>query len=121
MNIWGPIKTASLEDHRYFISVVDNYSKRCWVYPMRQRVKVLELLMKWKNLMKNQISRKIKVLRYDHIEEFKDSFLQFGQNNSIVTHFINGKDGIAKEINRYLLEKVQYLLSNALIDKSFWT
>jgi len=30
--------------------------------------------------MKNQISRKIKVLRYDHVEEYIDSFLQFGQN-----------------------------------------
>jgi len=88
---------------------------------MRQRVKILELLVKWKKLMENQTGRKIKMLRYDHVKEYKDSFLQFGQNNSIVTHFINGKDGKAKEINRYLLENVQYLLSNALIDKSFWT
>ena len=55
--------------------------------------------MKWKELMENQTGRKIKVLRYDHVEEYKDFFLQFGQNNGIVTHFINEKDGVAKEIN----------------------
>ena len=59
------------------------------------------------------------MLRYDHIEEYKDCFLQFGQNNGIVTHFKNEKDGVAKEMNRALLEKVQYLLSNASLDKSF--
>jgi len=64
--------------------------------------------------------RKIKVLWYDHVEDYKDFLLQFGQNNGIVTHFINRKDGVAKEMNRALLEKVQYLLSNASLDKSFW-
>ena len=38
VNVCGPTKTASLESHWYFVSVVDDYSKRCWVYPMRQRV-----------------------------------------------------------------------------------
>ena len=53
------------------------------------------------------------MLRYDHVEEYKDSFLQFGQNNDIETHFTNEKDGVAREVNHALLEKVQYLLSNA--------
>jgi len=30
------------------------------------------------------------------------------------------KDGVAKKMNRALLEKVRYLLSNASLDKSFW-
>ena len=37
---------------------------------MRQRVEALELV-KWKELMDNQTGRKIKVLQYDHIEEYK--------------------------------------------------
>jgi len=59
------------------------------------------------------------VLWYDHVEKYKDYFQQFGQNNGIVTHFTNGKDGVAKEMNRALLEKVRYLLSNTLLDKLF--
>ena len=39
-------------------------------------------------------SRKIKMLRYDHFEEYKDYFLQFSQNNNIETHFTNEKDGV---------------------------
>jgi len=60
------------------------------------------------------------VLLYDHVDEYRDSFLQFGQNISIVTHFTNSKDGVTKERNYALLEKVRYLLSNASLDKSFW-
>ena len=69
--------------------------------------------------MKNQTGRKIKVLWYDHVEEYKDSFLQFDQNNDIVIHFTNGKDGVAKEMNRALLEKIRYFLFNAYLDKLF--
>ena len=46
-----------------------------------------------------------------------NQFLRFGQN--IGTHFTEGIHG-SKEINRSLLEKVQCLLSNAILDKSFW-
>jgi len=69
--------------------------------------------------MENQTGRKIKVLRYDHVEEYKDSFLQFDQNNGIETHFTDEKDGAAIEVNCDLLEKVRYLLSIVLLDKSF--
>ena len=35
-------------------------------------------------------------------------------------HFTLRKDEITKKINYALLEKVQYLLSTASLDKSFW-
>ena len=57
------------------------------------------------------------MLRYDYVEEYKGSFLQFGEDNCIVTYFTNGKDVVAKEMNCALLEKVRYLLSNASLDK----
>ena len=43
--------------------------------------------------MENQLGKKIKVLQYDQVEKYKDSFLQFGQNNGAETHFTDGKDG----------------------------
>ena len=73
VNVWGLTKNASLGGHQYFVSIVDDYFRRCWVYPMRQRVEALELV-KWKNLMENQTGRKIDMLHYDHVEEYKDFF-----------------------------------------------
>ena len=49
--------------------------------------------------MKNQTGKKIKVLWYYHVEKYKDSFLQFGQNNGIETHFTDEKDGVAREVS----------------------
>ena len=88
---------------------------------MRLRIEVLEFMENQTGkLMENQTGRKVKELSYDHVEEFMNSFLKFGQNNGIMTHFTNEKDGLAKKMNRALLEKVWYLLYNASLDKSFW-
>ena len=40
-------------------------------------------------------------------------------HNSIGIHFTVGKHWVAREMNHFLLEKVQYLLSNAQLDKLF--
>ena len=42
VDVWGLTKNASLRGHQYFISVVDDYSRRCWVYHMRQRIEALD-------------------------------------------------------------------------------
>jgi len=70
--------------------------------------------------MEKHTCRKIKVLQFDHVGEYKDQFLQFGQNNGISIHFTVEKHEVAKVLNCSLLEKVRYLLSNTSLDKSFW-
>ena len=71
--------------------------------------------------MEKQIGRKIKELQIGNVERDMNQFLRFGQNTGIANHFTKGIHGLAKEVNRSLLEKVQCLLSNAGLDKSFWT
>ena len=46
VDVWVPTKNVSLRGHWYSVSIADDYSKRYWVYPMRQRVEALELLVK---------------------------------------------------------------------------
>ena len=87
---------------------------------MRQRYEVLDMLVKWKGRMEKQTGRKIKELQFGNVERYMNQFLRFGQNTGIGTHFTEGIHGLAKEINRSLLEKVRWLLSNAGLDKSFW-
>ena len=69
--------------------------------------------------MEKQIDRKIKELQIGNIERDMNQFLRFGQNTGIATHFTKGINGVAKDVNRSLLEKVWWLLSNAGLDKSF--
>ena len=67
--------------------------------------KLIEKQTGKKKLMEKQTSKKIKVSQFDHVGEYKDQFLQFGQNNGIGIHFTEGIHGLAKEVNRSLLRR----------------
>jgi len=71
-------------------------------------------------MMEKQTGKKITKLQISIVERYRNQFLRFGQNTGIGTHFTDGIHGLAKEINRSLLEKVRCLLSNSQLDKSFW-
>jgi len=62
ISIWGHAKIASLGGHKYFISFIDNLSRHCWIYPMRQKFEALGMMVKWKNMMEKQTGMKIKEL-----------------------------------------------------------
>jgi len=64
--------------------------------------------------------RKIKEPQIGNVERDMIQFLRFPQNTGIATHFTTGIHGMVKEVNRSLLEKVRWLLSNTGLDKSFW-
>ena len=60
-----------------------------------------------------------KELQIGNVERDMNQFLRFGQNIGIGIHFTEGIYGLAKKVDRSLLEKVRCLLSNARLDKSF--
>ena len=122
---WGPTKTASLGGKHYFVTFVDAFSRRVWVYTLKSKDEVLETFLVWKKMVENQTGRKIKVLRSDNGTEYRnDQFSYFCKKEGISRHFIvrdtPQQNGVAERMNRTLLEKVRCMLSNASLGKQFW-
>ena len=65
-DVWGPTKTASLGGKQYFVTFVDEFSRRVWVYTLKSKDEVFETFLVWKKMVENQTWRKIKVLRSDN-------------------------------------------------------
>ena len=77
-DVWGPTKTASLGGKHYFVTFVDDFSRRVWVYTMKSKDEVFETFLVWKKMVENQTRRKIKVLRSDNGTEYRnDQFSYF--------------------------------------------
>ena len=92
---------------------------------MRHKGEVLQLFVKWKRNLERSTGRKVKVLRSDNGGEYKsDPFLQLCLDEDIERHFTvretPQQNGVAEMMNRTLLEKVWYMLSNAGPSKKFW-
>ena len=116
-NLWGPSKVPSLGGKRYMLTFVNDFSRKVWVYFLRQKNETFSMFKKFKALVENQTGRKIKKLRTDNGLEFVESeFEEFCTMNGIARHkTLVGKpqqNGIAERINRTLLEKARCMLSN---------
>ncbi|KAE8720956.1 hypothetical protein F3Y22_tig00017808pilonHSYRG00163 [Hibiscus syriacus] len=124
-DVWGPSKTTSLGGTHYYVTFVDDFSRRVWVYPMKTNDEVLGFFLKGKKMMETQTGRKIKRLRTDNSGEYKnDPFLKVCEEEGIGRHFtVRGtpqQNGVAERMNWTLVEKVRCMLSNAGLGKEFW-
>ena len=124
-DVWGPTKTTSLGGKHYFVTFVDDFSRRVWVYTMKSKDEVFETFLVWNKMVENQTGRKIKVLRSDNGTEYRnDQFSIFCKKEGISRYFTvrdtPQQNGVAERMNRTLLEKVRCMLSNAGLGKQFW-
>jgi len=51
---------------RYYVTFIDDFSKKVWIYFLKQKSKVFQKFKERKTMVKNQIGRKVKVLRPDN-------------------------------------------------------
>ncbi|CAN1285750.1 Retrovirus-related Pol polyprotein from transposon TNT 1-94, partial [Linum perenne] len=124
-DVWGPTKHASLGGRRWFVTFIDDFSRRVWTYPMKHKDEVMRVFLEWKKMVENQTGRKIKKLRSDNGGEYKsDPFLEICREEGIVRHFtVPGKpqqNGVAERMNQTLIQKVRCMLSQAGLTRTFW-
>ena len=42
--MWGPYALSSIHGHKYFLTIVDDYSRYTWVFPLKQKSEVVKIL-----------------------------------------------------------------------------
>ena len=109
-DVWGPVSVSSYSDAQYFVSFIDDYSRKVWIYFMKHKSDVFDIFKKWKAQVENQTSRKIKYLRTDNRLEYRDKeFIRFCELKGITRHFtVKGtpqQNGVPERMNRTLAEK----------------
>uniref|UniRef100_A0A2N9ER08 Integrase catalytic domain-containing protein n=1 Tax=Fagus sylvatica TaxID=28930 RepID=A0A2N9ER08_FAGSY len=124
-DIWGPVRTPSKGGAQYFMSFIDDYSRKAWVYFLKNKSEAFAKFKIWKAEVENQTGRKIKCLRTDNGTEYRDGdFLKFCEEHGIKRHFTVRKtpqqNGVAERLNRTITETARCLRLNAELPKSFW-
>ena len=73
-NLWGSPKVpVSLSGAHYFISFVDDFSRKVWIYFLKQKSEAFDKFREWKLLVENQTGKRIKHLRTDNGLEYCNS------------------------------------------------
>ena len=86
-NLWGPSQVLSLGGARYFLTLIDDYSRKVWIYFLKNKSETFLKFKEWKILVETQVSRKVKKLRTNNGLEFlSNDFNSFCKQKGIATH-----------------------------------
>jgi hypothetical protein len=124
-DVFGPVSVPSLGKSMYYVSFIDDFSRKTWIYFLRKKSEVFDRFKEFKALVENQTEKRIKVLRTDNGGEFcGNEFEEFCKKCGIArqktTPYTPQQNGVAERMNRTLMEKARCMLSGAGIGQEFW-
>lgn len=84
-DVCGPMEKKSIGGASYFITFIDDMTRRVFVYFIKSKDEVYEKFVVFKNMAESQLGRKIKAIRSDNGREFVNKrFDNLLQENGIV-------------------------------------
>jgi transposase InsO family protein len=108
-DICGPITPGSFSGKEYFITFIDDYSRKCWVYFLEKKSEAFETFKKFKVMIEKTTGKKIRSLRLDRGGEYlSNQFKSYCENHEIrrflTTPYTPQQNGVAERKNRIILD-----------------
>ncbi|KAG8473238.1 hypothetical protein CXB51_035235 [Gossypium anomalum] len=124
-DICGLMRSSSFNDSKYFVLYIDDFSRFCWIYFLKQKSEVFEVFSKFKALVENQSGCKIKALRSDNgveylSEKFQKLCEQAGIHHQLTTVYTPQQNRVCERKNRTVLDIARYLLFESKLPSKFW-
>ena len=97
--------TISMGGASYFVTFIDDFSRKVWVYPLRRKDEVLSMFQKFVTLVENQSGKKVKCLHlYNSGEYVSRAFQEFcdskGIKRELTAPYNPPQNGVAERMNR---------------------
>ncbi|XP_071712191.1 uncharacterized protein [Rutidosis leptorrhynchoides] len=126
MDLWGPYRVTSREGYKYFLTIVDDYTRAVWVYLLKSKDEVFENFVNYANLLLNQFEKRIKVIRTDNGTEFLNSQMKNFTNKKGIVHQTTiahtpQQNGLVERKHRHLLNVARSLMFQGGIPLYLWT
>ena len=116
---------TSYKGFNYYVTFLDDFSRKCWIYLLKNKSDVCNAFIHFNKLMKNTTNYNIVTLKTDNGREYDNAnLIKYLADNGI--EFIHSlpnypqQNGRAKRINQTLDNFVKTLLSSAKLPINFW-
>ncbi|MCO5558127.1 hypothetical protein L7F22_011704 [Adiantum nelumboides] len=87
-DVWNPTKTASIHESRYYVSFIDDHTRKVWVYFIKEKSEVFDRFKSFKAAVEKETGEQVRTLRsYGKGEYFSKEFSDFLQKNGIRKQF----------------------------------
>lgn len=124
-DLCGAMRTQTLGGSLYFMTFIDDYSRKVFTYFLRSKDQVASTFIDYITLIENQTDRRIKVLRTDNGTEYvnkrmTDFLREKGIAHQLTCPYSPQQNGIAERMNRTLIEKAKCMIKQAGMPNTFW-
>ena len=69
-DVCDPMSSSSLRGYVYYVSFIDEFSRKEWIYFIKNKDEVFNKFKEFKSLIENHTEKKIKTFRSDNGREF---------------------------------------------------
>ncbi|KAM1108382.1 hypothetical protein ACFX2B_004976 [Malus domestica] len=124
-DVWGPSPTSSCTGYRYYLILVDDFTKYSWLYPLHYKSDVCSVLQTFVLKVQTLFDSKVQRLRSDSGGEFLSATLQSFFNLQGITHQLScphtpEQNGCAERKHRHVVEMGRTLLSHSGLPSQYW-
>jgi len=123
IDIWGPFGIALVHRHRYFLTIVDDYSRHSWIFLMKNKGETKSLLHSFVTYVKTQFDKQIKIIRTDNGFElnhkvFYDSHGIIHQTSCIE---MPQQNSVVERKHQHILNVARSNMFHSNLPKQFWS
>jgi transposase InsO family protein len=124
-DVCGPLPTRSHAGFSYFVTFIDDFSRRVHVVGLKEKSEVEHHLKAFITRVELETGFAVKVLRTDGGGEYTSNRLAKYLEDKGIKHELTTPDtpqhnGVAERMNRTLLDKVRAMLADADLPESYW-
>ncbi|GFV31984.1 retrovirus-related Pol polyprotein from transposon TNT 1-94 [Trichonephila clavipes] len=124
MDLCGPMPTESQGGNKYFLSIIDDYSRKVTVFPIRNKSDVFHTFIRFQKRAERFLSKKVIAVRTDGGLEFcnkdMDNFLtELGIKHEVTNSYTPEMNGVAERFNLTALDGIKHCLSLVKFPISF--
>ena len=107
--------STSLSGYVYYVSFIDDYSMKTWIYFLKNKDEVFGKFKEFKALIENHTNTKIKTLRSDNggeytSKDFDGSCKDAGIKRELTTPYNPQQNGVAERKNKTIMEAVRTMI-----------
>jgi transposase InsO family protein len=122
----GPTTTKGLKCERYFMLLVDDYTRMTAIFFLKNKSEAFENFKIYKETVENEMDSRIKCLRLDNGGELTSKeFMDYCSNHGIKRQFSIAKtpqqNGVVERKIRIVQEMAQTMIMDSKLTDIFWT